>query len=271
MHKPTALLAAMLLSLSLVALVQDASSADLPAHSYECRALEKNYYTNSPSESFFLSKCGAPDAAGYGEIIGGSNMQGNLRVNAAGCPSWITYELFSNRYDVRFQMAPGAVCDGLFWILFDCLDGRLKILVTFKIKVSDGGGVIPDDRYNDFTLKLDGNGNGASESIRGQSVTDSYTFDLSGHRPAREGYKFKGWSTTSGGETRLASESWTLKVVSGKSVTGTLYAQWEKTNIVIPTVWQMIAQLLSEPVFLLLTFGSMGLFALFVRHRGATA
>lgn len=217
--------------MGMVSMSEDSEGASLPGHNYSVTALHKSYYTNSPAESFYLASVGGNDVKAYAEMIGGSHMQGNLSVDRSGAPSWITYELFSNRYDVRFTVAPGAPVDDTFWILFNCMGGSVKILVLFDIEVIDSGSVIPDPDMNTFTLKFDTGGGSVVPNYSAETDADTYTFDLSKvDGPTRDGFKFTGWSSDSAGQSVIINNKWTMTITSGNTATATLYAVWEESE-----------------------------------------
>jgi len=249
-------------------MVSDSSDAtDLPSCDESYQLVNKTYYTNSSSESYSLN-----DLSGnYAYIIGASYMQGNLTVDTSGCPSWITYQCYSSRYDVTFTISPGAVCDDTYWMLFSCFGGSANILITFDITVLDSGSVIPDTNYKTFVLKLDTNGGSQFSDIAYQSTISTHTFDLSDVTPTRDGYTFKGWSDSSAGLTLIVSNVWTLTITDDSdSIQDTLYAVWEKNQeggLTIYTVWDDIVELFSEPlVDIFVIIVGLGV-ALFIRSR----
>ncbi len=78
-----------------------------------------------------------------------------------------------------------------------------------------------------FQLKYDANGgSGAPDSQTATSTTSSYNFIISDKEPTRNGYEFKGWSTSS------TSPSPNYHVGETINVTGstTLYAVWERVT-----------------------------------------
>jgi len=257
-----------------VCAVADGSDADSvpdqPSYDYSYCAITGTYYQDSSSVSFYLSNMGQ-DASGYATLIGGSHMQGNLTVDDSGLPSWITYTLYSNRYDVSFTISPGAECDDVFWVLFSCFGGDDKILITFDINViDDGSGVINGDDLNIFTLYFDSNGGSSVSTMSAQSSGSSYAFNLSSAEPTRSGYKFVGWSSVDDSTVSDVGSSWIL-TLSGSSttVTDTLYAIWEVSEdwTIIYTIWDYLCELLNDPLFLMFIVGCFLVTCLFIRKR----
>ena len=79
-----------------------------------------------------------------------------------------------------------------------------------------------------FTLKydLDGGANGPT-TFGPISGIDSYTTQISGPEPSKNGYTFKGWALTRGGEVRYQ----TYMYITLEAEVTTLYAVWEKLEI----------------------------------------
>lgn len=279
----TALAVMSALSVGFIGLVSDDSEgAPLPEHHASMVALHKTYYTNSASESFWLTEVNGQEGAAFGEIIGTSYYQGTLSVDRSGAPSWINYDFVYSRHDVRFTISPGAPIDDTFWILFNVGNGRMLLLVLFEITVIDSGSVIPDENYKTFTLKFDTNGGTVISDYSVQSLDTTYTFDLSAiSTPARTGFKFVGWSTDNSGQTVLINSTWTLVITNGSNaVSGTLYAVYESSSssdddkLVIPmdSVYDMLVELFSNTTLLvILAGGLLGVAVLFRIFRRGSA
>lgn len=237
----------------------------LPPHDELIVVLHETFYTNSHAKTVSLRSLNALTA----EFIALSYHVGKLSVDRSGAPSWITYAIYPERYEVELRVAPGSPVSDTFWILFNAYGS--KILLTFEITVLDGGGVIPNDNYRTFTLRFDTRGGSSVSDWSVQSLNTAYTFDLSQIRPPeRDGHTFKGWSNMSDGSTLVVGKSWTVTLPDGsKSVSYTLYAVWQedKKGFTIPTVWDDIIEFLSEPMVIIsLVLGSV-LTALFIRWR----
>ena len=96
-----------------------------------------------------------------------------------------------------------------------------------------------------FTLIYDGNAVGVTNIPATQTHTQASTADSLAHQftipstvPVREGYEFKGWSTTSdGGVGYTANQPYSMTATrANPSVTATLYAVWEKKAPTPPSV-----------------------------------
>ena len=105
-----------------------------------------------------------------------------------------------------------------------------------------------------FTLIYDGNAVGVTNIPATQTHTQASTADSLAHQftipstvPVREGYEFKGWSTTSdGGVGYTANQPYSMTATrANPSVTATLYAVWEKKAPNGPTSGK-VAELLGQ-------------------------
>ncbi len=259
-------LTVILFSSTLGVLVMDSEGAtvpDQPSHTDSLSMPSMSFTQSSSAVSMYLSEY----YGDYATVIGGAYMQGNLTINDNGLPSWITYTLYSNRYDIRFTITPGSECNETFWILFSCYD--MRILITFPITIiDDGGGVIPDDDQNTYILAFDTQGGSSVSPMISYTSSNLHTFDISDVRSERTGYKFLGWSTVANASTVNVVNSWTLSVSGSEtSDSYTLYAVWEKSRVTIPTVWSEFAKALSNPVVLLVLVITFLAVCLFIRSR----
>ena len=237
-----------------------------PDADFVATIVSKTYQTDSQSETFHILDMGG-DFPAYAEIITGANTRGNLTVDDSGLPTWISYNVPDySGYDVYFTINPGAPCDEVFWILFDC--GGTRILFLFDIVVEDSGSVIPGDNHT-FTIVFNTNGGDPVTSLSAESKDTSHTFDISGVTATRDGYTFKGWAADPNGEAMI-SGSVTVSL-SGDSTTAsrTVYAVWEENDysLTIPTFWDGLIELLSNPIILLLGLIMFLAVCLFIRNR----
>jgi len=269
-YRLVALLSVCILALIPLALSESSEGATLPACDESFEVVNKTYYTNSPVDSFWLTDLSGGNY--YATLIWGSYGQGNCTIDRSGAPAWITFDIFSSRADVKITITPGAVCDDTFWIMFKCF-GSDKILLTFKIRVLDSGhGVIPAENLKTFVLKFDTAGGSRIGDMSAQSTTTSHTFNLDNvQKPTRDGYKFLGWSSDDSGLSMLMSPSYPMSITDGSNyITKTLYALWEKEDrhIIIPTIWDDLFALLTEPMVIIGLVVMMLSSAVFIRSRG---
>ena len=256
--------------------LDDSASADVPSQpdaDVSLTVVSKTYLTDSPSESFHLLDMGdlGREYVEAGEIIASSSHQGNLEIDASGLPSWISYHVPSEydlSNDVYFTVSPGAPCDETFWIWFDAYNGDTSIILLFDIVVEDSGSVIPTENYT-FVLNLNTNGGDPLGPLSAESKDRSHTFDISGCVPMRDGFSFKGWASDPNGEAMLSGS--VTVTISGDSSTAsrTVYAVWEENDysLTIPTFWDGLIELLSNPIILLLGLIMFLAVCLFIRNR----
>lgn len=270
-----------LLSFSLVAvlcvsgvlvLVSDGSEvdADVPSADETFNVITATYYTDSEAQVLDFYELGG-DYAVYAEILNGANNQGELSIISSYMPTWITIDYGGLYYtNVTVTISPGAVCDDVFWILYDVFGSRF--LLTFDIQVleSDSGTVVPDpdDPYNTFYLYFNTQGGDSITGLSAKSARSSYTFDISEIVPTRDGYTFVCWSTDPYGEAMLSGS---VTVSLGDDGTGsrTIYAIWEenRNGLIIPTFWDGLIELFSNPIILLVCLIVFLAVCLFIRNR----
>ena len=102
------------------------------------------------------------------------------------------------------------------------------------------------------------------------SNQDSYEFDISGVLdPVRTDYRFLGWTSDVEEGSRLPDKV-TVSISDGGSYgSRTIYAMWEydPQEIVIPTLWDGLIELFSNPVIFLLGVVVFLGVCLFIRNR----
>lgn len=240
-----------------------ASVPDQPDHTDLVTMPSMEFTQSSSAVSYYLS-----DYYGdYATLIGGAYMQSSLTINDNGLPSWITYTLYSNRYDIRFTITPGADCDEDFWVLFSCFD--MDILIVFPVTViDDGTGVISDDDQYCYILTFDTQGGSSVSPMISYTTSTTHTFDISEVSSEMSGYSLKGWSTVADSDTVNVADSWILTASSSNMTESyTLYAVWEESSIVFPNLWSDLSEVLSDPTVLILILITFLAACLFVRSR----
>ena len=228
----------------------------------------REYTTSSSQDVLDLYEMGHSDQdlALINEILFSSKR--TLTIASSYCPDWISISFHSSQDRTFVTITPGAVCDDLFWIKFNVTGGR-TLLLTFDIKVSDSGSVVPAVDENVFTLDFDVRGGSTVRSVVKHSGESSVVFDLSEKSPVKQGFTFKGWSVDENGESIL-SGSYTMRV-SGSSheASATLYAVWEEvpSGMFIPTLFDGIIELVNNPLVLVCSILGMFGLAFFIRGR----
>lgn len=212
-------------------------------------------------------------------------------------PSWINadiandHDLFGDYHDgivITIMPALQQVSEdthGDYWIYYSMTqDGpgmsnpvTKTFLFTFSVNVEWNGGVIVPDIYNQFVACIDW-GNGYVQSLTPVTFAENVTsaaFDVP-DSPEREGYTLKGISTAPSGAVisgdlvvSVGASNVTVEDNGdgGKVYTGMFYAIWEYDHLTIPTFWDGLIELLSDPIVLLLLFVGFLSVCLFIRNR----
>ena len=227
----------------------------------------RTYYTDSAAEVIHFAD-GDSTLSDIGMVLWGANHSGSLEIVSSYLPTWIVFDYGTSlNYDVTVTITPGAVCDDVFWILFKCYGSPL--LITFDITVleSDSGEVVPGEDYNQFTLYFDC-GEGSSVSpMYGESADSFFDFDVSGVVSVRDGYVLKGWSSDASGQA-MFEDTITVTLADGASTGSlTVYAVWEQSTFTIPTFWDGLMELVSNPLIFLLGMVLFLSVCLFIRNR----
>ena len=81
-----------------------------------------------------------------------------------------------------------------------------------------------------------------------------------------EGYDFVGWSYSESGDSIIRGDI-SLDGVPDELVSVTVYAVWEPAKLVIPTFWDGLIELVSNPIILLLCLIMFLAVCLFIRNR----
>ena len=212
-------------------------------------------------------------------------------------PSWIDAEIVKAGYgeyddgvEITIRPALQAVSEdthGDYWIYYSItqdLPGSSStttktFLITFSVDVEWNGGVIVPDMYNQFIVNWDyGNGYVVSTTpVTVASNVTSLSFSIPSDVPSREGKVFVGFSASRDGSVIDASsvvvhtgDSNVVGVEDGSGgmvYTATFYAVWETQGLVIPTFWDGLIELFSDPLVLLFMAVMFLAVCLFIRNR----
>lgn len=229
---------------------------------------------------------------------GASGVGWYLPVEDKVAPSWITYsaDLVSivSTGSVTFTVHPAAQTEGehsthgSYWFYFEATyhgtsgDTVEPYLFMFDVYVDwdEGGGVItpPEDEKVYFRLNLDyGQSDLQDTSLFriADSGSLSAVFDLPSAAD-REDLVFSGWSLSEGGPATyvdsftlaIGADNVTVTEEGGVSYyTVTLYAVWSPEGLVIPTMWDELTVLLSDPLVLLFLAAGFLCVCAFIRSR----
>lgn len=227
----------------------------------------RTYYTDSAAETIHFAD-GDSTLSDIGMVLWGAHDSGSFEIVSSYLPTWIVFDYGTSlNYDVTVTITPGAVCDDVFWILIKCYGSPL--LITFDITVleSDSGEVVPGEEYNQFTLYFDC-GEGSSVSpMYGESADSFFDFDVSGVVSERDGYVLKGWSSDASGQAMFGNTITVTLADGGSTGSRTVYAVWEQSKIVFPSMWDDLSAMLSDPIVQLgLVVGFLAV-CLFIRNR----
>lgn len=173
---------------------------------------------------------------------------------------------------------------GEYWIYYSTTQSGPGVttntktfLFTFSVDVEWNGGVIVPDTYNRFIACIDW-GDGYVQNLTPVtfvSTVTSASFSVP-EAPEREGFVLKGISTVPNGSLisgdLVVSVNGSNVTVSddgdgGKVYTGMFYAVWEQEHLVIPTFWDGLIELFSNPVILLVGLILFLAVCLFIRNR----
>ena len=210
-------------------------------------------------------------------------------------PSWIHWEtsIVDHVGHFTFTVRPALQqvfedTHGDYWMWFSAtspLGRTTTFLLEYSVDVQWAGGVIVPEKYSTFVLRLDyGFGDGAnSKTFRQICSADAteYRFGLVGTGISRDGYIFRGWSTTAGASVTDIGEEFPLNVGSAAVMktsdengnpiyTCTIYAVWEeveKPSPSIPDDLRDLLGLLQDPYVLALFVLVCFLIAVVVRVR----
>lgn len=175
---------------------------------------------------------------------------------------------------------------GDYWIYYSMTQSGPGIttntktyLFTFSVDVEWAGGVIVPDTYNRFVVNWDyGNGYVVSTTpVTVASNVTSLSFPIPSDAPSRDGKVFVGFSASRDGSVIDAAsvvvhtgDSNVVAVEDGSGgmvYTATFYAVWETQGLVIPTFWDGLIELFSDPMVLLFMAVMFLAVCLFIRNR----
>ena len=188
-----------------------------------------------------------------------------------GLPGWITIEksYTGTMYedfvpDIQLVVDPLYVAGSTdYWCHSNLMGG---ILWTITVEVQDSDPTItPSGTYN-YRVNFDTMGGEVLGPVSHQSHNDSWSLDPSGYVPVREGYDFVGWSYSESGDSIIRGDI-SLDGIPDELVSVTVYAVWEPAKLVIPTFWDGLIELVSNPIILLLCLIMFLAVCLFIRNR----
>jgi len=229
---------------------------------------ELSVTTSSPAVVFDLSTF--PDSVSNVEFLYEclrvSYDNRSLELVDSYAPTWISV---SFQYtSILVTVAPGSVCDDTFWIEYR-ITGGATISMVFPIVVSDSGSSVPEPvGQNTFTLRFDSQGGTIVNSMVVLSSSDSAVFDITGKDPSRSGYSFIGWSSDPDGSSVLTGRTFTVQVLPDEdSGSATLYAVWEESGLRLPTFFDGLGELVTDPVIIGCSLAAFLGSCLFIRWR----
>ena len=197
-------------------------------------------------------------------------------------PSWITVDVSAESPEMSISIRPALQqvqedTTGNYWIYWSVVhdglvDSRYTYLLEFTVNVDWAGGVVVPEEYNTFQLDFDTRGGSYVPPMYAEvdSNQDSYEFDISGVLdPVRTDYRFLGWTSDVEEGSYLPDEVTVSISDGGSSGSRTIYAMWEydPQEIVIPTLWDGLIELFSNPVIFLLGVVVFLGVCLFIRNR----
>ena len=267
------LLAAVIAAVLVVPLVSEGSDAadlaDAPEAKYVVDLGSHSYLLGGAEQTFDLlgalsdaTDLDAPSTH-QGIYIGG--------ISTDGLPGWITveksytgtmYEDFDPYIELVVDPAY-AVPATDYWCYCALMGG---ILWTINVEVQDSDPTITPSGTYGYRLDFDTMGGRPMASVTHQSHNDSWTVDPNQYVPTRDGYEFVGWSTDSSGESILRGDI-TLDGVADQVVSQQLYAVWDEVHLVLPTMWDELAAMLSDPLVLLILAAGFLAVCVFIRNR----
>lgn len=246
-----------------------ASLDDAPDAKYVIDLGDYTFLKGSASKSFdlldaFGSQTGLDQLSTYqGIYIGG--------FNTGGIPGWISVEksYTGTMYedfvpDVQLVVNPTYVAASTDYWVHSSLMGGILWTITVEVEDSDPT-VTPEGTYT-YNVVFDTHGGSSVGPITHDSHNDSWTVDLSKYVPTKDGYEFKGWSPDASGETMYGS-TLTMNGIKGDTVSVTVHAIWEESHLVIPTFWDGLIELISNPIILLVGLILFLAVCLFIRNR----
>lgn len=206
---------------------------------------------------------GAPLSTLQGIYIGGFDI--------GGIPGWITVEksYTGTMYedfvpDVQLVVDPiYAAASTDYWVYSAMMGG---ILWTITVEVEDSDPTVTPEGTYTYNVVFDIHGGSFIGPLTHDSHNDSWTVDLSKYVPTKDGYEFKGWSPDTSGETMYGS-TLTMNGIKGDTVSVTVHAIWEESHLVIPTFWDGLIELISNPIILLVGLILFLAICLFIRNR----
>ena len=204
------------------------------------------------------------------EAIYYGDNRGDFTIVSSYSPGWITVtHPVINSMRSYLTITPGGACDDTFW--FKIFSANSTFVLYLHVTVTDSGSVVPDpdQGQNSFTLRFDVHGGSAVSSMYRTSSDSQVSFDISNVLSEKEGYTFKGWAVDEEGES-LLSGTVTVRINDDSDhALKIIHAVWEEKSggIVIPTLFDGLIELFTNPVFLLIFIaGVLGL-AYFIRGR----
>ena len=271
--KAAAAIAAVVLLCSPVLLISDEVSAasldDAPDAKYVVDLGDYSFLKGSAPKSFDLLDAFS-NQTGIGSL---GTLQGIYigGFDAGGIPGWISVEksYTGTMYedfvpDVQLIVDPiYAAASTDYWVYSAMMGG---ILWTISVEVEDSDPTITPDGTYVYNIVFDTQGGSSVGPVTHSSHNDSWSVDLSRYVSIKDGFDFKGWAPDASGEA-LYESSLTLDGVKGKTVSVTVYAVWEESQVVIPTLWDGLIELFSNPVIFLLGVVVFLGVCLFIRYR----
>ena len=206
---------------------------------------------------------GAPLSTLQGIYIGG--------FDTGGIPGWITVEksYTGTMYedfvpDVQLVVDPiYAAASSDYWVYSAMMGG---ILWTITVGVEDSDPTVTPEGTYTYNVVFDTHGGSSVGPLTHDSHNDSWTVDLTKYVPTKDGFDFKGWSPDASGETMYGS-TLTMNGIKGDTVSVTVHAIWEESHLVIPTFWDGLIELISDPIILLVGLILFLAVCLFIRNR----
>lgn len=191
--------------------------------------------------------------------------------DTGGLPGWITVEKsYTGTMYEDFVPSALLVVDPLYatgstdyWVHSNMFGG---ILWVITVEVRDADPTITPDETFSYRIDFDtGEGDPLGPVIH-DSPSDTWTADLTLYVPTWSGHDFVGWAADESGES-LYESTLTLEGVSGEVVSITVYAVWEESSIVIPTFWDGLIELLTDPLVVVISLVLFFAVCLFIRNR----
>ena len=293
-----------LLSMAMIPMAdaQDVNYTTPPAADTTLEITMTNLKSDDPTQYVVYDSSSDPEAyfLAINVFRADHNHSGYSYTESHCLPSWISWSVAAKndyyeaaKMTIAISPALQQVSEdthGDYWIHFNVTypnvfsSEQMSILIKIHLDVKWNGSVIVQDNvYHTYALIFDSLGGSVSQTYYYQVLasedTGMHYFDTTSVNPSKDGYRFKGWSTTNG-DTQPSDVSDEFPIIAQNAdninssnpmnivYTKTIYAIWEEATYQdLPDMLRDIVSLLANPAVLAILFVLVIAVAYVVRIR----